>query len=471
MAEFIQFDREIFRKVHLDKIRALGREIGVKAPTTKRRKKIIDEILLIQAGKLEPVPISKRGAPVKSKVDLTEFMEIEGSEYEDYYVEPYQNPTFNDSADCKVEGLFELNQNGYGFLRVYCGEISKGDAYVSQENVKKYDIRPGDKVVATIGEERIGYNSPCIQKVISINGVSPRELGIRKRFMSFDAEYPTDKIQLESTDYNSSIALRCVDLFAPLGRGQRGLIVAPPKTGKTTLLKQIAKSIEDNYKDITLYMLLINERPEEVTDMKRSIDSQVYFSTFDQKAEHHIRVAEMVVNRAKRLVEMGKDVVILMDSITRLARAYNSAVQSSGKILTGGLDPVAMQSTKNFFGAARNTSNGGSLTILSTALIETGSHMDDIIFEELKSTGNMEIRLSRELSEKRIFPAIDIVKSGTREEQRMLSEKELNAAYKVRKLLSDRKENIDEFYEIYKKTANNAEFIDRIDGLIKVYGK
>ena len=257
----------------------------------------------------------------------------------------------------------------------------------------------------------------------------------------------------------------------PIGKGQRGLIVAPPKTGKTSLLKMIAQSIEQNHPEIKLIVLLIDERPEEVTDIKRTIKSEVVFSTFDEGADHHVRTAELVINRAKRLVESGKDVVILLDSITRLTRAYNSIVESSGKTLSGGLDPVAMQGPKRFFGSARNVEEGGSLTILSTALIDTGSRMDDVIYEEFKGTGNMEIHLSRQLSEKRIFPAIDLVRSGTRREELLLSQKQLDASYKLREILSERADAIDSLIDMIKKTKDNADLIEKADAWIKLYQK
>ena len=253
--------------------------------------------------------------------------------------------------------------------------------------------------------------------------------------------------------------------------GQRGLIVAPPKTGKTALLKKIAQSLEKNYRDLKLIILLIDERPEEVTDMKRSVSGEVVFSTFDENPEHHVRAAELVINRAKRLVEVGQNVVILMDSITRLARAYNNTIESSGKTLSGGLDPAAMYGPKRFFGAARNIEDGGSLTILSTALVDTGSRMDDVIYEEFKGTGNMEIHLSRELSERRVFPAIDLYKSGTRKEELLLTEKELSSVYKLRKILSERNDATDSLIEMMKRTATNEEFVSKTEAWIKLYQK
>ena len=272
-------------------------------------------------------------------------------------------------------------------------------------------------------------------------------------------------------DGDDDLAIRCVDLFSPLGLGQRGLIVAPPKTGKTTLLKKIAQSIENNYPDVKLMVLLIDERPEEVTDIKRSVKGEVIYSTFDENPEHHIRAAELVINRAKRLVEVNKNVVILMDSITKLTRAYNNTVQSSGRTLSGGIDPVALFMPKKFFGTARNIENGGSLTILSTALAETGSRMDDVIYEEFKGTGNMEIHLSRALSEKRVFPAIDLYKSGTRREELLLSKEELDTVYKLRKILAERNDATDSLLEMMKKTKNNKDLMAKLDTWINLYQK
>ncbi|MBQ7642916.1 MAG: transcription termination factor Rho, partial [Clostridia bacterium] len=293
----------------------------------------------------------------------------------------------------------------------------------------------------------------------------------RTNFDDLIPYYPTKRLKLENATNADDVAIRCIDLFAPIGKGQRGLIVAPPKAGKTTLLKKIAQAIESNYPDVKLIILLIDERPEEVTDIKRSVKGEVVFSTFDENAEHHIRAAELVINRAKRLVEVGQDVVILMDSITRLARAYNNTIDSSGKTLSGGLDPAALNGPKRFFGAARNIDDGGSLTVLSTALIETGSRLDDVIYEEFKGTGNMEIHLSRELSEKRIFPAIDLYKSGTRKDELLLSEKELATVYKLRKILSERSDATDTLIEMMKKSKNNDDLISKIDVWMQLYRK
>lgn len=383
-----------------------------------------------------------------------------------------QQISSQDSVDeCKiVEGVLEQHISGYGFLRVNNYENSKDDAYVSLQNIKKYNLRRGDKVKATVKAIREG-DSAALQEVLSINDLDPKLFLKRNNFDDLTPYYPTERLRLEREDIINDVAIRCIDLFAPIGKGQRGLIVAPPKTGKTTLLKKIAQSIENNYKSVKLIVLLIDERPEEVTDIKRSVSGEVVFSTFDEGAEHHVRAAELVVNRAKRLVEVGQDVVILMDSITRLARAYNNTIESSGKTLSGGLDPTALQGPKRFFGAARNIENGGSLTILSTALIDTGSRMDDVIYEEFKGTGNMEIHLSRELSEKRIFPAIDLYKSGTRKEELLLTERELSAEYKLRKVLAERNDATDTVIGMMEKSKNNDDLINKLDVWMKLYQK
>ncbi|MBQ3493073.1 MAG: transcription termination factor Rho [Clostridia bacterium] len=467
-----KFTEDMFSNLHLSVVRELGRALGVRAPAGKNKEQIAKEIIAIQNGELKPFKKNKSGAPVKIKVDLSQFYEEKEPEYADYDAKPMEKPKLKDltNADGVVEGVLEQHVSGYGFLRVNNYENSKDDVYVSQQNIKKYNLRRGDKVKAIAKEVRDG-DSAALQEVITINDLSPELFLKRKNFDDLLPCYPTQRLRLECEDSVNSVAIRCLDLFTPIGKGQRGLIVAPPKTGKTTLLKMIAQSIEYNHKDVKLIILLIDERPEEVTDIKRSVTGEVVFSTFDESSEHHIRAAELVINRAKRLVEVGKDVVILMDSITRLARAYNNVIESSGKTLSGGLDPVALQGPKRFFGAARNIEDGGSLTIISTALIDTGSRMDDVIYEEFKGTGNMEIHLSRELSEKRVFPAIDIYKSGTRKEELLMTEKELNSAYKLRKVLFESDVATDSLIEMMKKTKNNSDLMDKLDGWIKIYGK
>ena len=470
--KFKTFTPEALEKVNLFVLREIGRVIGVKAPASKNKDELIKEIMAIQKGEMMPAPPTNLGAPQKTKVDLSAFLDVpENTEY------PYEivNPKveLRDSGKptaITVEGVLEVHMNGYGFLRVNNYENSREDAYVSTLNIKKYTLRRGDRVKAICTPPK-ETEAAALKQVLSINDLDPALFLNRTNFDELIPYYPTKRIKLENDKNTDDIAIRCIDLFAPLGKGQRGLIVAPPKTGKTTLLKKIAQSIEENYPDIKLIILLIDERPEEVTDIKRSVNGEVVFSTFDENAEHHIRAAELVINRAKRLVEVGQDVVILMDSITRLARAYNNTVESSGKTLSGGLDPTALTGPKRFFGSARNIEDGGSLTVLSTALIDTGSRMDDVIYEEFKGTGNMEIHLSRELSEKRIFPAIDLYKSGTRKDELLLSEKELSTVYKLRKILSERSDATDALIEMMKKSKNNDDLISKIDVWMQLYRK
>ncbi len=474
MFGFRKLTKEELEKESIAVLRELGRHFGVKSPASMRKQEIIENIITIQAGKKKPsFNFSAKGAPIKSEINLTRFKEKEDVSFNE---KPLDSSFIfcSDNAVEKpltVEGILETHKDGFGFLRVNNYENSSEDAYVSGYNIHKFNLRKGDKVKASVKPSRDGSSAPALQDVIAINDLNPKEFENRKDFDDLIPYYPTERLRLETKGVSGELAIRCIDLFCPIGKGQRGLIVAPPKTGKTTLLKMIAQSIEQNYTDVKLIVLLIDERPEEVTDIKRSVKGEVVFSTFDESAEHHIRAAELVVNRAKRLVEAGKDVVILMDSITRLARAYNGAVESSGKTLSGGLDPVALQGPKRFFGAARNIEKGGSLTILSTALIDTGSRMDDVIYEEFKGTGNMELHLSRELSEKRVFPAIDLYKSGTRKEELLLSSEELNAVFKLRKILRERDDATDSLLEMLKKTNNNDEFIIKLDAWLKLYQK
>ncbi len=475
MNKFIKFKKEELEGLHLSVLREIGRQIGVKAPAAMNKLGLINEIIGIQDNKIDAVPPNKRGAPPKMSIDVSEFyikdaFDATYTDEKPYHKGVQLSDSQKDSGVFTVEGVLEQHISGYGFLRTNNYENSKDDIYVSSQNIRKYNLRRGDKVKANAKIVREG-DSAALQEVLAINDLDPALFLKRTNFDDLLPYYPTERIKLETDSEDSDLSIRLIDLFCPLGMGQRGLIVAPPKTGKTTLLKYIAQSIEKNYPDVKLIMLLIDERPEEVTDIKRSVKGEVVFSTFDEGPEHHIRAAELVINRAKRLVEVGQNVVILMDSITRLARAYNNTIESSGKILSGGLDPVAMQGPKRFFGAARNIEDGGSLTILSTALVETGSRMDDVIFEEFKGTGNMEIHLSRQLSEKRVFPAIDINKSGTRREELLLSEKELDAVYKLRNILAGKTDVSDTLIEMLKKTSSNFDLIQKADAWTKLYQK
>ena len=367
------------------------------------------------------------------------------------------------SDDKIAEGILEVLPDGYGFLRGENYLSTPDDVYISPVQIRRFKLDTGDHIKGISRMAKEGERFPSLIFVGEVNGEAPEKAYRRKKFDDLTPIYPTERIKLETEP--NEYAMRMIDLISPIGKGQRGMIVAPPKVGKTTLIKKFANSITKNNPEIELIVLLIDERPEEVTDMKRSINGDVIYSTFDELPEHHVKVAEMVIERSKRLVEQGKDVVILLDSITRLARAYNLVIPSSGRTLSGGLDPNALHKPKKFFGAARNIENGGSLTILASALIETGSRMDDVIFEEFKGTGNMEVHLDRKLSEKRIFPAIDINKSGTRREDLLLTPKEMETVYALRKALnnlpvSDVTENI---ISQMVQTKNNAEFLDKID--------
>lgn len=358
-----------------------------------------------------------------------------------------------------AQGILEVLPEGYGFLRPGICSPSLADIYVSPSQIKKFDLRTGDHISGKVRPPREGDKYGALYKLESVNGLPPEEVTGRVYFDNLTPIYPQERLTLARE--NGPLATRIIDLIAPLGKGQRGLIVAPPKAGKTVLLKQIANSITSNHPGVHLIVLLIDERPEEVTDMRRSVDGEVISSTFDEPPENHIRVAEIVLERAKRLVEHGRDVVILLDSITRLARAYNLVIPPSGRTLSGGMDPAALHKPKRFFGAARNIENGGSLTILATALVETGSRMDDVIFEEFKGTGNMELLLDRRLAERRLFPAIDILRSGTRREELLLSGEELEFVWRLRNRLSalSTAEAMEILIEFMKKTSTNAELI------------
>lgn len=361
-----------------------------------------------------------------------------------------------------ISGVIQVLEDGFGFLRCENFLTGTDDCYVSPTFIRKFNLKTGDMVCGNTRPPRDGERFPALIYIKTINGDAPGVAIHRTDFDDLTPIFPDERIRLEAQ--GASYSMRLIDLVSPIGKGQRGMIVSPPKAGKTTLLKEIANSITKNYPDIHLIVLLIDERPEEVTDIKDNIKGEIIYSTFDQLPEHHIQVAEMVLERAKRLVEHKKDVVILLDSLTRLSRAYNLVIPSSGKTLSGGIDPGALHKPKKFFGAARNLREGGSLTILATALVETGSRMDDVIFEEFKGTGNMEVHLDRKMSERRIFPAIDINKSGTRREDLLMSTDELKAVYSIRRAFNECPP-----YEVTEKlisnvvrTKNNKEFVELI---------
>ena len=367
-----------------------------------------------------------------------------------------------DSGETK-EGILEVLSDGYGFIR--CDNFLPGenDVYVSPAQIRRFNLKTGDIIVGNTKVKSQGEKFSALLYVKSVNGFHPAEATRRKKFEDLTPIFPNERIHLETP--NASVGMRMMDLVAPIGKGQRGMIVSPPKAGKTTLLTQVAKAITKNHPDMHMIILLIDERPEEVTDIKESIEGknvEVIYSTFDELPENHKRVSEMVIERGRRLVEHKKDVIILLDSITRLARAYNLTVQASGRTLSGGLDPAALHMPKKFFGAARNMREGGSLTILATALVETGSRMDDVVFEEFKGTGNMEIVLDRSLSEKRIFPAIDLFKSSTRRDDLLLNKEEIEANQAMRKALSGMRseEMLEKYIDLFVKTKNNREYIE-----------
>ena len=401
-----------------------------------------------------------------SKVENTKKVEtttVSSSKQNDQELSGYK---LTNEGDEIVEGILDILPDGYGFLRGENYLSSPKDVYISVVQIRRFKLDTGD-VIKGISRFKEGEKFPSLIFVGEVNGEAPEKAARRKRFDELTPIYPNERIKLE-TD-SKEYAMRMIDLMSPIGKGQRGMIVAPPKVGKTTLLKKIANSISKNNPEEKLIVLLIDERPEEVTDMKRSINGEVIYSTFDELPEHHVKVAEMVLERAKRLVEQGQDVVILLDSITRLARAYNLTIPSSGRTLSGGLDPAALHKPKKFFGAARNIEFGGSLTILATALVETGSRMDDVIFEEFKGTGNMEVHLDRKLSEKRIFPAIDINKSGTRREDLLLTQKEKETVFALRKAMNSMPvaDVTEQVISMMVKTANNQEFLDSIDTYVR----
>ena len=364
------------------------------------------------------------------------------------------------------EGVLECLPDGFGFLRApeYNYLPGPDDIYVSPSQIRKFDLRTGDTISGQIRPPKEGERYFALIKVEAVNFETPEAARERIFFDNLTPLYPQDRIKLESTKDN--LSARVMDLMTPIGKGQRGLIVAAPRTGKTMLLQNIANSITANHPEVVLIVLLIDERPEEVTDMERSVNGEVISSTFDEAASRHVQVAEMVIEKAKRLIEHKRDVVILLDSITRLARAYNTVVPPSGKVLSGGVDSNALQRPKRFFGAARNIEEGGSLTIMATALIETGSRMDDVIFEEFKGTGNMEIHLDRKLVDKRVFPSIDINKSGTRKEELLLSKEELNRVWILRKVLSplSQVEAMELLLDKMSKTKDNQEFLSSMSG-------
>ena len=439
---------ENYNEMTLVNLKEIAKEKGIKNISKLKKSELIEELVKITPNKIEKngVILTEKIAPKNRNIEAS--IHIEENVNNEAYVSNSRdryNVTEEDKEEKKErlkvminesnssKGVLEIQENNsFGFLRCNNYLTGENDIYVSPSQIRRFNLRTGDEVEGKVREAKDGEKFKALLFVEKVNGESPDKAIGRKNFENLTPIYPKERLHLE-TDNGRDLSSRLMDFMCPIGKGQRGIIVAPPKAGKTTLLKRIAQNISKNYPDIKLIVLLIDERPEEVTDMKRSINGDVIYSTFDEEPQNHAKVSQMVLERAKRMVEQGKDVVILMDSITRLSRAYNLTITPTGRTLSGGLDPGALLMPKKFFGAARNVEEGGSLTILATALVETGSRMDDMIFEEFKGTGNMEVHLDRRLQERRIFPAIDIYKSGTRKEDLLLSDEEKEVAFAIRR--------------------------------------
>lgn len=459
--------REKYESLALADLKAIAKARGLKGTSAMKKADLI-ELMLAEdekdkaAGKsVQPKSViitraseetEKKEAPAKQEVKEEDKLE------EDKY------PAELDSG-IAVNGILEVMPDGYGFIRSDNYLPGERDVYVAPSQIRRFGLKTGDILEGNTRIKTQGEKFAALLFVKSINGYTPEETAKRWNFEDMTPIFPNERLHLELP--GASVAMRIMDLLSPVGKGQRGMIVSPPKAGKTTLLKEVAKSVKRNNPEVHLIILLIDERPEEVTDIKEAIEGpnvEVIYSTFDELPEHHKRVSEMVIERGKRLVEHKKDVMILIDSITRLTRAYNQTVPPSGRTLSGGLDPAALHMPKRFFGAARNMREGGSLTILATALVDTGSKMDDVVYEEFKGTGNMELVLDRKLSEKRVFPAIDIPKSGTRREDLLLAGDEMEAINIIRKALNGLKpeEAVDKILDLFAKTRNNQEFVNMV---------
>lgn len=505
------YNRQELEDMTIFEVRERARKIGVASPTSKNKTSLIDCYLNIASGDETPKS-SNRGRPPKSK--KSPLNDIENNSEDELITNNIlsintnnlqtTNPEINynnnrnnnynttknintdstedrakstemmlESGECERKyGLLDIHPDGYGFLRAENCEYSNKDTYVSSKIIRGCGLRCGDMVKA-IARKNSENKPPAIIEIELVNGRKPENLRQRPIFDNLIPIYPNERLHLEGEHTKADFALRSIDLIAPIGKGQRAMIVSPPKAGKTTLLKKIAGSITRNHPEVELFVLLVDERPEEVTDMKRSIKGEVIYSTFDEAPEHHCKAAELLIERAKRNVELGKDVVIIMDSLTRLARAYNLTIPPTGRTLSGGMDPGALHSPKRFFGSARNIENGGSLTIVATALVDTGSRMDDVIYEEFKGTGNMEIHLDRKLSERRIFPAIDLNRSSTRREDLLLNNQEMEGVMAMRKMLSSGEvgDSTEQLINMMIRTKNNKEFLENINTQMKVMAK
>jgi transcription termination factor Rho len=476
--------------LNLSELKDIAKEVGIKNISKFKKAELIEEIK-----KVSPASIEKSGVVLREKISpKSESVEVSKTEaVENIVAQDNDNKVYEMEQNSVIEevepveevetleekrarlkvlinesdsakGIFELSDNNnFGLLRRYNYLSGEDDIYISLSQIRRFNLRVGDEVEGKVRQPKEGEKYKALLYVQKVNGENPEKAIGRAPFEKLTPIYPTERIKLETRP--DDLSSRLMDIISPIGKGQRGVIVAPPKAGKTSILKKLAQSITKNHPDIKLIVLLIDERPEEVTDMQRSIDGDVIFSTFDEEPEHHAKVAYMVLERAKRCVEQGQDVVILLDSLTRLARAYNLTITRTGRTLSGGLDTGALLMPKKFFGAARNVEEGGSLTILATALVETGSRMDDMIFEEFKGTGNMEVHLDRILQERRIFPAIDIYKSGTRREDLLLTKSQLEVTYNIRKLMYNEGNTAavtEKLLNILSKTKSNEDFFDML---------
>lgn len=467
-------------KMTLAELKDIAKGLGVKNISKYKKAELIEEIK-----RVSPAYIEKDGVILREKIspksetvhnekdaeeDVKDNIRDNGVKVQEEKVEEQKISDDEKREKLKVminesdssRGVLEIiENNNYGFLRGKNYLTGPDDIYVSPSQIRRFNLKTGDEVQGKVRTPKEGEKFKALLYVERVNGEDPERAVGRKPFETLTPIYPNERIRLET--HKTDLSTRLMDIISPIGKGQRGIIVAPPKAGKTTLLKKIAQSISTNYPAVKLIVVLIDERPEEVTDMQRSINGEVIYSTFDEEPEHHTKVAYMVLERAKRMVEQGQDVVILLDSITRLSRAYNLTINPTGRTLSGGLDPGALIMPKKFFGAARNIEEGGSLTILATALVETGSRMDDMIFEEFKGTGNMEVHLDRRLQERRIFPAIDVYKSGTRRDDLLFdNQTEKEAAFNIRKVLYDENntQNVTEqLINLLSRTKNNEEFV------------
>lgn len=444
--------KEKLQTLPLTTLREIAKDKNIKGTSTMKKAELIEALLAL--------PENESG---NDRNDRSDKHTVKTGTSDDTVKQEYDPELVDTSSE--ANGILEVLAEGYGFIRCANYLPGENDVYVSPAQIKRFGLKTGDVIIGNKKIKNQGEKFSALLYIKSVNGYSVAEVMKRPSFEKLTPIFPNERLHMEIS--SSSTAMRIVDLISPIGKGQRGMIVSQPKAGKTTLLKQIAKSITTNNKEMHLIILLIDERPEEVTDIKESIQGdnvEVIYSTFDELPEHHKRVSEMVIERAKRLVEHKQDVCILLDSITRLTRAYNIVVAPSGRTLSGGLDPSSLHMPKRFFGAARNMREGGSLTILATALVDTGSKMDDVVYEEFKGTGNMELVLDRKLSEKRIFPAIDIVKSGTRREDLLLSEEEQEAVDIMRKALNGIRsdEAVERIIDMFSKTRNNKEFCQYI---------